>query len=274
MSFILDALQRAQKAHDQQAVDTAPILADQVADAPANPQARVLWATAAVLSVISIALIAWTLGRETAAPTQTGHAPQRATATSAAPTVTPQAVTPNARGRTGSVRALDVEASRGRPTPSRSAGTDDVGSVQIGNTDADDRGTDGNIHITNTTPGADDSSTDGMISITPAGTARDAAPGVSVMPARNLSAQAAASARAPADLPEYESVLLSGQVPLPDLRMDMHIFHDTPGRRFVFINFEKMREGERLDSKTVIEEITSDGAILNHDGRRFVLRPN
>lgn len=245
MSYILDALQRAQKVHDAQTVDTAPILAERVSDAPANPQARVLWATAAVLGLVSLTLIAWMIGRESAAPVS---APQTTRAAPVPAEPSPFGRTEDEPPARGQVRSLNVEAARARPAEAVPA------------------------PATSRQPAAVPAraqNTDGMIEITPVANRREQRP--------NPVAQApvpAPSAQADPSLPDYENALLGGQINLPNLRLDMHVFHQTPSRRFVFINFKKFKEGDALDDGTRIEQITSDGAILNHKGRQFVLRPN
>ncbi len=250
MSFILDAL-RAQKAHDAQSIDAAPILAETVSEAPANPQARVIWTAAGVLTLIAVALIAWTAGREGSAPV----VPSTATAAPAA-TVAPS---PFARSDDREpvrrdVRSLGAEAARARPaapTPAPAA--------------APEPDTEGMIPI-NPSPGRQ---TQQAQMITPSGAAAPAMP----QPATQTAPAQPAPAAEPG-LPDYENMLLGGQINLPNLRLDMHVFHNTPERRFVFINFKKFREGDSLDADTVIEQITAGGAVLNHNGRRFVLRPN
>ncbi len=75
-------------------------------------------------------------------------------------------------------------------------------------------------------------------------------------------------------LPEYENLLVEGRINLPNLKMDMHVYNRTPAKRFVFINFKKYREGDTLDKKTKIEEITPRGVVMNHGGERFLLGTN
>ena len=72
-------------------------------------------------------------------------------------------------------------------------------------------------------------------------------------------------------LPSYQQVALSGRVTLPELRLDMHVFAETPEKRFVFVNMRKYREGERTDNGTRIETITPEGVVLDHRGHRFIL---
>ena len=58
---------------------------------------------------------------------------------------------------------------------------------------------------------------------------------------------------------------------LPDLHLDIHVFSDQPGERFVFINMRKYREGERLEDGPTINEIMEDGVVMSHLGQQFIL---
>lgn len=58
---------------------------------------------------------------------------------------------------------------------------------------------------------------------------------------------------------------------LPALGMDLHVYAAQPEARFVFINLNRYREGERLREGPLVVRITPDGVILQHEGRRFLL---
>ena len=72
-------------------------------------------------------------------------------------------------------------------------------------------------------------------------------------------------------LPTIHEVLANGTVTLPALHVDIHVFAEAPEDRFVFINMNKQVEGSRLAEGPVVEEITTDGVVLNYDGTSFVL---
>jgi general secretion pathway protein B len=56
--------------------------------------------------------------------------------------------------------------------------------------------------------------------------------------------------------------------------IDVHAYSSQPERRFVLIELQKYREGERLRSGAEIEEITEKGVIFLDQGMRFeVARP-
>ena len=62
-----------------------------------------------------------------------------------------------------------------------------------------------------------------------------------------------------------------GTAGLPELSVDLHIFADDPAKRAVFINGRRYVQGARIIEGPVVEEITRDGAVLNYQGRRFLL---
>jgi len=59
---------------------------------------------------------------------------------------------------------------------------------------------------------------------------------------------------------------------LPSLRLDLHVYAASPQERFVMINMKKLHEGDALPTEGVrVESITPYGAVLSHDGTRFLL---
>ncbi|MEM7430815.1 MAG: general secretion pathway protein GspB [Pseudomonadota bacterium] len=72
-------------------------------------------------------------------------------------------------------------------------------------------------------------------------------------------------------VPTIDQLRLEGSLNLPQLHIDIHVFSEIPADRFVFINMSKYRENERTAEGPVVSEITRDGVILSHQGRRFLL---
>ncbi len=72
-------------------------------------------------------------------------------------------------------------------------------------------------------------------------------------------------------LPTIGQIDLSGQPPLPDLHLDVHVFATNPADRFVYIDMRKYREGSALADGLTLERIRRDGVVLNYHGLRFVL---
>jgi general secretion pathway protein B len=86
-------------------------------------------------------------------------------------------------------------------------------------------------------------------------------------------AAATAAARRAGSLPSRDEVLATG-TQLPELRLDLHVYDADPARRFVFINMNKLREGETMQNGVRVESITQNGARLSYRGSSFVLEGN
>lgn len=57
------------------------------------------------------------------------------------------------------------------------------------------------------------------------------------------------------------------QLDLP--RLDVHVYSEDPQQRFILVNLEKFREGETLESGMLLEEILPDGMVMSFRGERF-----
>jgi general secretion pathway protein B len=86
-----------------------------------------------------------------------------------------------------------------------------------------------------------------------------------------------ATAPAPAPVPDAGSgraVQPASPPALGRLTLDVLVYSEIPAERLVFINGRKYVEGQSLDGEAaVVEQITPDGAVLQHQGRRIVLQP-
>jgi general secretion pathway protein B len=60
---------------------------------------------------------------------------------------------------------------------------------------------------------------------------------------------------------------LRNKLDLP--RLDVHVYSEEPQGRFILVNLEKYREGETLASGLVLEEILPDGMVMSYQGERF-----
>jgi general secretion pathway protein B len=72
-------------------------------------------------------------------------------------------------------------------------------------------------------------------------------------------------------LPTLNELRANGTLQLPDLHVDIHVYSDVPAERFVFINMNKYQENSRLKEGPELDEITSDGVILEYRGYAFML---
>jgi general secretion pathway protein B len=99
-------------------------------------------------------------------------------------------------------------------------------------------------------------------SAAPAGAAPRAAapPGISAE-------QATADAR----LPRFTDLVLRGELNVPHMHLDIHVFSTVAADRFVFINMRKYAEGEVTQEGPRIERIARDGVVMDHQGQRFFL---
>lgn len=81
-----------------------------------------------------------------------------------------------------------------------------------------------------------------------------------------------AESPAPAQgIPDIEQLRAAGELPLGDLRLDIHVYSDKAADRFVFINMVKHREGSTTSDGLIVDTITPDGVVLSYRGKRFLL---
>jgi general secretion pathway protein B len=86
-------------------------------------------------------------------------------------------------------------------------------------------------------------------------------------------AAATAAARRAGSLPSRDEVLAQG-TQLPELRLDLHVYDADPAKRFVFVNMNRLREGETMQNGVRVESITQNGVRLSYRGSSFVLEGN
>jgi general secretion pathway protein B len=71
------------------------------------------------------------------------------------------------------------------------------------------------------------------------------------------------------NIPEWDDLSLDFRSSLPMPRVDVHVYDTDPQRRFVLIDLQKYREGDRLPNGAVIEKILPDGMQMSYQGTRF-----
>lgn len=70
------------------------------------------------------------------------------------------------------------------------------------------------------------------------------------------------------DLPE------STRASLNQYEVNVHVFDDNPTRRFVLINMDKYKEGDRIaNNGPLVQEITSEGVVVDYGSGRALLPP-
>jgi general secretion pathway protein B len=96
------------------------------------------------------------------------------------------------------------------------------------------------------------------------------APPVAVVPPPPVAAPASAPSTASAGkLPDWDELSLDFRSGFSMPHMDVHVYDTDPQRRFVLVNLQKYREGDRLPNGAVIEKILPDGIQLSYQGTRF-----
>jgi general secretion pathway protein B len=246
MSFILDALKKSENERQRQ---VGPSLADvQVGHRRAD---RPWWVVAvAALLVLNLGVLLFVMMRDgDAKPSATP--PAREDATANAPSM--------ADTRPGTQVPLPASASRmPRGNPPVSASTnpavhslaDEAGSAEQGFApEADPR-------------------------LSSAAAVPEGPPMVRPIEAPSVApAQTASGAQSAQDqevLPTPNTLAASGTM-LPEMHLDIHVYAAKPADRFVFVNMQKYTEGQTLKEGPKLERITPDGAVLNHQGLRFLL---
>ena len=97
-----------------------------------------------------------------------------------------------------------------------------------------------------------------------------AAPPVAVAPPSPVAAQPPTTSSASAGrLPEWDELSLDFRSGFSMPHLDVHVYDTDPSRRFVLVNMQKFREGDRLPNGAVIEKILPDGMQLSYQGTRF-----
>lgn len=241
MSFILDALKKSENERQRQ---VGPSLADVQVSQRRNDKPWWVVAVAALL-VLNLGVLLVVLMRDGDAKS---NAPQ------AAPANAPATADP----RPGTQVPLPASASRmprGNPpvdastNPAVHSLADEAGSYELG-----------------VAPEADPQlSAAGNVPEGPPMVRPIEAPAVAPAPT-----QPTPAAQDQELLPTPTTLAASGTV-LPDMHLDIHVFAAKPADRFVFVNMRKYTEGQTLKEGPKLERITPDGAILNHQGLRFLL---
>ena len=58
---------------------------------------------------------------------------------------------------------------------------------------------------------------------------------------------------------------------LPQLTLELHVYSPDPTQRAVFINGRRYLEGETTLEGADVVSISSEGAVMNYRGQRFLL---
>ncbi len=272
MSFILDALR---KADDRRGGPDTPSLPSLPDTAPVGPEPSALPRRAlAGAALVALAAAAFWWSRSTAPPATVAAAPRDAVPRLAmAAAETPAPATPAiVAGPEPDVRPLDREAAVSRPPAAATRPAVSAGAATPG----------GTVTVAPSAPPAPANAgapvTPGRVVYSDVPLDADDAQPVSLPAPVQTSAVAEPRAESPparpardSDLMMYSEFAVNSRSGAPPLRLDIHVYSDDPGSRFVFVNMRKYREGDRLDGDILVEGITPDGAILSLRGQRFLL---
>jgi len=72
----------------------------------------------------------------------------------------------------------------------------------------------------------------------------------------------------------FNDFRVAGNLNLPDLNVDIHVYSEEPTDRFVFINMTQYRENATLTEGPLLREITPEGVLLEFAGATFLLPKN
>ena len=67
----------------------------------------------------------------------------------------------------------------------------------------------------------------------------------------------------------FDELPVQIQREIPEMTVQLHAYSSNPGERLVYINGNRMQEGETVTPGLRLDEITPDGMIFNYKGYRF-----
>lgn len=68
--------------------------------------------------------------------------------------------------------------------------------------------------------------------------------------------------------------LIASGVSLPELTLEFHVYSANPAERRVRVNSAGYQEGDTLNEGPRVIAVTTEGVVLNHNGRLFLLTPD
>lgn len=241
MSLILDALRKSDAQRSRQ---QAPQVAGAAAAAEPTPQNRWLMPALVLLGVNALMLAFVLLRPERSAPEPTNAATVETTpavtptvaAQPAAPPPATTSTTTTPAPRKAEVRSLIEASSTQRPA-----------TVTPVRTESAERET----AVTTPEPGQ----------------------AIAVEPAAASPASDAANTES-LDLPDAGELIDGGVISREALTLELHYYADPVDRRFAFIGGQRVRDGDVLSGGIGIVDIVRNGVVLEHRGRRYLLRRN
>lgn len=77
----------------------------------------------------------------------------------------------------------------------------------------------------------------------------------------------------PATARSASSLSSAFRAEIENLKLEVLLYAESAADRMVFINGRKYVEGQRIGDRVAVERITAEGAVLAHEGQRFLLTP-
>ncbi len=74
-----------------------------------------------------------------------------------------------------------------------------------------------------------------------------------------------------ARLPRFADLVVRGELAVPNMHIDIHVYSAVADERFVFINMRRYDEGQKTQEGPVVERIVADGVVMEHQGQRFFM---
>lgn len=117
------------------------------------------------------------------------------------------------------------------------------------------------------------------VKITPQGVPSNMAPSpdvtgntahkIAAAPVQHTPTHAATNAQEQQEAVPFDELPDPIQREIPEMKVQLHAYSSNPGERLVYINGNRLREGDAMTPGLRLQEITPDGMIFSYKGFRF-----
>lgn len=87
-----------------------------------------------------------------------------------------------------------------------------------------------------------------------------------------IASAAVSTAASPAAPTRTRDDLLAAGDAVPETQVSLHVYDADPAKRFVFLDGQRLREGDVAANGLRVERIDADGVVLDHRGSDFKVR--
>jgi general secretion pathway protein B len=84
-----------------------------------------------------------------------------------------------------------------------------------------------------------------------------------------IASAAVSTAASPAAPTRTRDDLLAAGTAVPEIQVSLHVYDADPAKRFVFLDGQRLREGDVAANGLRVERIDADGVVLDHRGSDF-----